>query len=140
MKKTIVVCCLLFGAGFSFSAAAAQTPQQIVEKFLSGIQKGKISESYDELFKGSNILTAKPQAVTTLKHQTKTGLPLYGKVLGFEKIHNEQLSKSLARLVYVLKVERHPTIWQFYFYKPYDQWVLINVKFNDQYDLLGALK
>ena len=78
--------------------------------------------------------------MTTLKQQTESGLPLYGKVLGYEVVYNEQLSNSLARLVYILKLERHPTIWEFYFYKPGDQWILINVKFNDKLDMLGAMK
>ncbi len=140
MKKMFLTIALLFLPLASLSAAAAETPKQKVEKFLAGLQQGKVSESYDELFVGSNISKAKPQAVTTLKHQTKSGLPLYGKVLGYEVVHNEQLSNSLARLVYILKLERHPTIWEFYFYKPGDQWVLINVKFNDKLDLLGAIK
>lgn len=139
MKRFLISICLLLGPVLTHSAAA-QTPQQMVERFLTGIQQGKISESYDQLFVGSTILASKPQAVSTLKHQTKTGLPLYGKILGYEKVHNEQFSNSLARLVYILKLERHPTIWQFYFYKPGSQWVLINVKFNDQLDLLNAVK
>lgn len=139
MKKIFAMPLLILCAGISFSAMA-QTPQQIAEKFLTGLKDGKVSASYDELFAGSNILTAQPEAVKKLKQQTESGLPLYGKVLGFEVVHNEQLSKSLARLVYVLKLERHPTIWQFHFYKPQDKWVLINVRFNDKYDMLGALK
>lgn len=139
MKKFIVSLSLVLLPLFTFPALA-KTPKLIVENFLTDIQKGKISEAYDKLFVGSNIATAKPQAVTTLKHQTKTGLPLYGKILGFEMVHHEQLSASLTRLVYVLKLERLPTIWQFYFYKPANNWILINVKFNDKLDLLGAVK
>jgi hypothetical protein len=82
----------------------------------------------------------KPQAVDLLKAQTASGLPMYGKVLGFEKIIEEKFGISIVRLVYVLKSEKAPTIWEFYFYKPQTNWFLGNVMFNDQFQSLDSKK
>lgn len=71
-----------------------------------------------------------------MKTQTKSGLPLYGAILGCDFVREEAFGKSVTRLVYILKSEKAPTVWQFYFYKPADKWFLGNVVFNDQFDAL----
>jgi hypothetical protein len=88
------------------------------------------------LFVGSAIPKNKPQAVALLKTQTQSGLPLYGKIIGYEFVKEESYGTSIDRLVYILKSDGGPTIWEFYFYKPADSWFLSNVVFNDQYTLL----
>ena len=114
----------------------AKEPIEFTAEFFTLVKAGKISEAYDGLFVGSQIPAQKPQAVDMLKRQTSSGLPLYGNIVGFEKIRDERIGNSIVRLVYVLKSELAPTIWEFYFYKPKDQWFLAKVKFNDQFQLI----
>ena len=102
------------------------------------LQRGRISEAYDTLFKDSNIPVAKPQAVTMIKTQTASGLPLYGDIVGFEKVREEKIGSSLVRLVYILKSEKAPTVWELYFYKAESDWFLANIVFNDQFQLLES--
>ncbi len=116
--------------------AAPSVPRAKAEAFLGSVVAGDIGGGYDRLFVGSAIPKNKPQAVTLLKTQTQSGLPLYGKMLGYELLKEEAYGTSIARLVYVLKSELGPTIWEFYFYKGTDAWTLSNVAFNDQYTLL----
>ena len=118
--------------------AIEQGPKETVESFFHMIQKGRIGEAYDMLFKGSRIPASKPQAVQLLKTQTASGLPLYGKILGFERIRDEKIGTSVIRLVYLLKSELAPTVWEFYFYKTKSNWFLASIKFNDQFQLLDA--
>lgn len=114
----------------------AKEPGEFTEEFFTMVEAGKISEAYDQLFMGSQIPAQKPQAVDLLKRQTSSGLPLYGKIVGLEKIREESIGKSIVRLVYILKLEHAPTVWEFYFYKPKSNWYLANVIFNDQFQLL----
>jgi len=139
MKKGIFLAILLF-CPISAYAADDGLPKAMVETFLNEVQQGHIGSAYDQLFVGSSIPTDKPQAVTLLKQQTQTALGLYGKVLGRELIHEERFGTSIVRYVYVLKSEKGPTIWEFYFYKPKSDWFLANIVFNDQFNLLGARK
>jgi hypothetical protein len=116
--------------------ASPSTPRAKAEAFLGSVVAGDIAGGYDRLFVGSSIPKSKPQAVTLLKTQTQSGLPLYGKTLGYEFVKEETYGTSIDRLVFILKSEVGPTIWEFYFYKPADSWFLTNVVFNDQYTLL----
>jgi hypothetical protein len=121
-------------------AAEPPSPKAMIETFFGEVQKGNIIGAYDQLFTGSPIPVDKPQAVTVLKQQTQAGLPLYGKILGYELVHEEKLSDSVVRYVYILKTEKAPLTWEFYFYKPKAEWFLANINFNDQFNFLGSKK
>jgi hypothetical protein len=138
IKKLSITILLILFVSVSISYAKQQGPTQMVEAFFAMLQKGKISEAYDLLLQGSSIPTSKPQAVQLLKTQTASGLPLYGSILGVEKIHEERIGQSIIRLVYVLKSELAPTAWEFYFYKPKSNWFLANITFNDQFQLFES--
>jgi hypothetical protein len=127
-----IITCTIVSTGF------AKEPREFVEEFFAYVKEGKVSQGYDILFAGSGIPPMKPQAVDMLKTQTASGLPMYGKILGFEKIREEKFGISIIRLVYVLKSDKAPTIWEFYFYKPQASWFLGNVLMNDQFQLLGS--
>ncbi len=133
---------ILFLLWFPFMAhgAEAPTPKQKAETFLSSVKSGDVVAAYNRLFIGSSIPTDKPQAVTLLKQQTQAALPIYGKVIGYEFLLEEMFGDSVIRLVYLLKSEKHPTFWEFYFYKPKSEWFLSNILFNDQFQLLDKKK
>lgn len=140
MSKKVAVFVLLIMILVRISEGSNNVPEQIAEKFLLMVQKGDISEAYDELFKGSSIHTSKPQAVELIKGQTMSALPLYGDIIGFEKIQEKKIGASILRLVYVLKLEKAPTVWEFFFYKPKTNWFLGNIIFNDQFNMLRIIQ
>ena len=119
------------------SSPEQTAPRSLAETFLAAVQKGEVSKAVDRLFEGSSIPKDKPQAIGLLKKQAEIVLPLYGKLLGYELVKEERFGTSLVRLVYVLKAEKHLTVWEFYFYKPGTTWFVSNVNFNDQFTLLG---
>ena len=138
--KQIFLCMLLFFHPAAALAAEPPSPKAMIETFFVEVQKGNIAGAYDQLFTGSPIPVDKPQAVTVLKQQTLANLPLYGKILGFEIVHEEKLSDSVVRFVYILKTEKAPLTWEFYFYKPKADWFIANINYNDQFSSLGAKK
>jgi hypothetical protein len=128
---------LLLTMFFSFTVnAASPLPKDKVEQFFNSVVSGKISSGYDQLFIGSSIPKDKPQAVTMLKQQTESSLPIFGKVLGYEYVTEEKFGTSVVRYVYILKSEKGPTTWEFFFYRPRNDWFLANVIFNDQFTFL----
>ena len=122
------------------SVAYAAEPTKQAEKFFLTLIKGDINGAYDEIFVGTGIMEGKPQAVQMLKTQTQSAFQIYGKPFDFETIHNEQLSPSLIRLVYLLKFEQLPVTWEMYFYKPRDDWKLSNITFVDQFQNISRKK
>ena len=135
MKKICFIAMMVL-ISTSVFAAEPESPRAKAENFLALLQQGSIGTAYDQLFKGSNIAVDRPHVVTLLMQQTQAGLASYGKVLGYEIVHEEQLGSSVVRLVYFLKSEKAPTTWEFYFYKPKSAWFLVNVTFNDQFQFL----
>lgn len=125
----------------SFSGLSyANEPAEAVEAFFATVQAGDIHAAYDKLFVGSPIPSKQPQQVDMLKMQTKSGLPLLGNILGVEKVREELLGASVIRLVYIMKMDLSPLVWEFHFYKPQTQWILAKVIFNDQLQGLHRLQ
>ena len=120
--------------------ADAKEPKEFTSSFFKMVQSGKIPEAYDQLFSGSQIPAQKPQAVEAFKRQTASGLPMYGNILGVELYREEIIGASLVRLVYILKSEMAPIVWEFYFYKPKSEWFLCNLLFNDEFNSLKSVK
>ena len=120
-------------------AAHAQTAPERAERFLDEVATPESDAAFDRLFAGSGFAELKPQALATLKSQTKMAMGLYGKPIGIEKIREEDLSPSLKRLVYLQKFEGYPVAWEFYFYRPKTEWLINQIQFKDQVDsLIGA--
>lgn len=115
-------------------AGQEATPRSLAEAFLAGLQRGETGPSLDRLFRGSRIPRESPQQFELLKRQVSTGLPAYGKILGFDLVREERFGGAVVRLVYVMRAEKHPTVWEFFFYRPRAEWFLANFTFNDQFN------
>jgi hypothetical protein len=116
------------------STAAAQSPRAQTETFLSGLQKAQPAAAYAKLFEGSNIGPAQGE---NLRRQTEATLAPLGRVLGYDLLREEQFGQSLTRLVYLVKLERHPALWEFYYYRPGNRWFLAEVNFSQKFDALA---
>ncbi len=119
----------------SAKVADVAATMQKTETFLSKLMAEQIGPAYDELFAGTSI-ASKPQAVALLKNQTATVRSLYGKVLGYERVSSRTFGGSVVRLLYIMKYEVHPIVFEFYFYRVSREWILVKVQFNDQFSLL----
>jgi len=75
-----------------------------------------------------------------IKEQTQSTLADYGKILGYDLIREEKFGGSVLRLVYLVKSEVVPTVWQFFFYKPNSEWYLLGITFFDDADGLVAMQ
>jgi hypothetical protein len=117
--------------------ALAAEPRPTAEAFFATLQQGQIPAAYGKLLEGSNIPRDKGAGLS-IRKQTETAIPQFGKILGYEILREEKLGTSLVRLVYLLKSERHPTVWEFYFYKPKNAWFVSQVHFSDAFDALES--
>ncbi len=113
-------------------AEESPPPRERTENFFQTLAKGSVGPAFDLLFAGSPIPVQKPQAVDALKRQTEAVIPVYGKMLDAELVAEKPVGKSLILLIYVQRLELHPLVWRFWYYKPHDRWYLSTVFFNDQ--------
>ncbi len=138
MKIFIVIQILLFS---SYCAYAYEgTPDKQVDQFFSAISQGKTDEAIDGLYSSNPLFQQKQQALTLLKQQLGNIEELFGENVGSEGISNEELSASITRIVAVDKRPMHPIIWEFYFYKAGETWVISQAVFNDQFQFIGKKK
>jgi hypothetical protein len=138
MRRLIVVITILAipSAAFTYKG----TPKNQVALFFKDIAAGKSTEAIDNLYSSNPAFSQKQQQLTLLKQQLATVTTLYGTFIGSEKIHYEELSPSLIRIVQVAKHEIHPILWEFYFYKPRNNWMISQGKFVDQFQVVGTNK
>ena len=52
-------------------------------------------------------------------------------IVGFERVKEQSYGQSVVKLVYVLKLESHPLVWEFHFYKARTAWALARVGFDE---------
>jgi hypothetical protein len=135
LAGTVVVVSVLIASGSAavVQPASSQTPEGIAEAFLVSVGKGEIGPAYERLFARSPLAPQSVQ-VDTLRRQTEAFLPIHGKVLGFELYKQDKFGDSLLRVVYVQRLEKHPMIWKFWFYRPAGEWQVNGVTFNDQFN------
>lgn len=107
-------------------------PKEMAAAFLTALGKGEIAPAYGRLLVGSP-LSAQPLQLDALRRQTEAVLPVYGKVLGFELYKEDKFGEYLVRLVYIQRLEKHPLVWKFWFYRPAGEWQVNAVVFNDQF-------
>ena len=136
--KTIKIVVAVFLGLLLCSAAVPEKDdyQTRAEIFLAGIIEKEVDKSYDELFSNS-LIASKAQMVRLQKENTLTILNMYGELLSYDFVKQQKYGDSVVRLVYILKCEQVPVIWEFYFYKPVSDWTLVNIAFDTKYDLLA---
>jgi hypothetical protein len=135
MRLAPIVVLVALGAGLSGAEEekGPQPPTAVAEAFLAAVQKGEIDAAIERLTTDSP-LHGKAQELALLKSQTQSILPIYGAMLGFERIKNDTVGSSIVHLVFVARHEKHPIAWRFVFYKPKDRWLIDFFKWSDSYE------
>ncbi|MBU1078530.1 MAG: hypothetical protein KKH98_14625 [Spirochaetes bacterium] len=138
LLKIIMILAVILSFNFVTEARAEEKPSYKVEAelFLATLNQGEINKAYDKLLENS-VIKENEEAVENLKKQTSVGTVMYGKLLGSEFIKEKNYGQSIIRLIYILKCEKVPLTWEFYYYRATDKWQLISIQFNDQTDLLA---
>jgi len=107
-------------------------PKIQAEEFLGFIISGESDKGFDIIFSGTSMEKHKKQQLELIKNQTKSGLPLYGKLIGKEFISEKTYGSRVVKLTYFLYSDLAPITWVFHFYKVDKSWLLYNIVFNDQ--------
>ncbi len=130
---------ILLLTALAVPALAQTTPRAQAETFLGTVQKGQVAAAYAKLFEGSNISLDRDQGLA-MRKQTENTLQPLGRVLAYELVREENFGASLTRLVYLLKSERHLTVWEFWFYRPANRWFVSEVNFSEKFNELASKK
>jgi hypothetical protein len=139
VMKIAGLCVVMLGLCLGVAQLNKKPAYQVhAEEFFIKLMDARVNAAFDELLAGSPIKD-KGNTVKNLVDKTSDALIAFGKPIAVEFIKQQTYGDSIVRLVYILKYERAPLAWEFYFYQPTPKanWSLINLRFNDDPDLLG---
>lgn len=137
MKLTTLVVGLIL---FAFSAALANGPSDLPEKFMKQLLAGNGSEAADAYFATNPLTAQKTQLMQLVKTQIEGAIKIYGKPSSYELAFEDDLAPSLKRYVYISKHDYLALAWEFYCYRPKDEWIAASMNFNDNFTLLERKK
>ena len=114
-----------------------EAAKELAKSVMDMVVKGKSAEGLD-LVKPYLII---PEAeFDVMKNQLAMQTPVieqrFGKTIGVELADVEEVGKSLMKVMYIQKFEKHLMRWKFYFYKPKDGWILNTFNTDDKIQLM----
>ncbi len=127
----VILICVWRVPVLAVAPGATGPAQAKVEALFSTIIAGDDSKAFDGLLAGTVIAERQSGAAYTLRSQLENGTRVYGRPVGFDLVEEKTFGPSLVRFVYILRLEKYPLVWEFFFYKSGDAWQPIEVRFND---------
>lgn len=106
------------------------SPPEIVSSFFDVLASGQISQAYRFLLRGS-ILSDRRDEIEAIQSRTKDAIDQYGPFSTFEILDQQPVGNSLLRLTCLSLNSDLPLRWRFYFYKPKDSWMLVDLRIDD---------
>ena len=100
-------------------------------RFFAALQRKEVDGAYDQLTKGTKI-AERADDVKMLKSKTKDAISVFGVMSGFEGIAKKSVGERLISYTYVSLGKEFPLRWRFYFYKPQENWKLIDLRVDDR--------
>ncbi len=102
-------------------------PEQQATEFMEAILGEGWKDAPGRLLKGSNIEAENPQAASKIVALLEAQRAKFGEPLGYELARKEEIGTSVIYLYFILKFEAKPVVWEFFYYRPAEQWTLINL-------------
>ena len=112
-------------------STASETPEKIIARFFSYLQRREVDQAYDQLTRGTKI-AERAEDVKTLKTKTKEAISVFGPILGFDSVVKKNVGTRLVSYTLLSLGKEFPLRWRFYFYKPQDSWRLIDLRVDDR--------
>jgi hypothetical protein len=111
--------------------AETDSPEKIIARFFSYLQRKEVDQAYDQLTRGTKI-AERAEDVRTLKSKTKEAITVFGPILGFDSVVTKKVGTRLVSYTLLSLGKEFPLRWRFYFYKPQDAWRLIDLRVDDR--------
>jgi len=130
MKK-ILVLGLLFCSICSF---AQNDPQKIIDEFFTLYKNKGVDTSLDYLFGTNKWMSNSKDQVEGVKSKLNGTLKLVGDYYGYDLITKKTVGDHYSLYTFMVRYDRQPLRFSMLFYKPNDQWRLMNFSYDDGLD------
>ena len=138
VKTSLWLMIIIAGLQTTAAATGGVSPRQQAERFLGLVIEGQTGKAFDYVFTSSLFLEEKKSSIDLMKRQAEAGLPMYGKALKWELVHEKKFGDSVIMLACIMKMEKGPLVWEFAYYRATDRRGLAFLRFNDELKELGA--
>ncbi len=124
---------LILIVGTALPAATAEdevvvaSPREHATRFFEAALGEDWQEAPALLLKGSGILAGSPEAGEKVKAGLAALHAKLGAPVGYELIEEQEVGASMVRLLFFLKYEAKPVVWELFYYRATDNWSLINI-------------
>ena len=113
------------------AASEMDSPEKIIARFFSYLQRKEVDQAYDQLTRGTKI-AERAEDVRTLKSKTKEAITVFGPILGHDSVVKRNVGTRLVSYTMLSLGKEFPLRWRFYFYKPQESWKLIDLRVDDR--------
>lgn len=132
LYKTLFFASLLFFLGLTNTFCQSST-KEITDKFFSIYAKDP-SKAIEYGFSTNKWMDRKLDAVTDLKNKLKNLIDLCGEYYGYEMLSETTAGENIKMVTFIVKYDREPIRFSFFFYKPKDKWQLNNFSYDEGID------
>lgn len=124
MKKVIIILLVFFAS--TITTQAQETTGDIVKSFYETMKNKSVYEAMDNvlLLNGGELI--KERKKENLKLRLHNMSQTSGKLHGYEVMEVETIADCLLNYKTVAKYEENPVFITFKFYKPAEQWLLLD--------------
>lgn len=109
-----------------------ETIKAQADAFFGTLKEGgpKIREAYETLLRGSRI-GERVENIEILVTKTESAVRAYGPAMGFDHHDTQQVLGRLCAADYLTWHATQPLQWRLVYYRPAEDWVLIDVRVSD---------
>jgi hypothetical protein len=127
----------LFIGFYSVQLSAQDHYTAVIDSFFVLYGKGGTDASIEYVFSTNPYLFEAKQQKQSIQNKLKTVSSLIGNYYGYEIVTVNEKGESYVLIKCMVKHDRQPLFFTFVFYKPQQQWRLISLKFDDQFEFDG---
>ncbi len=133
----ILLMSLILSAGNAF-AQVQKPPDALISHFFDVFKKDGSDAAIEYFFSTNKYMESSTEKITEIKDRLKKAIEMLQAYYGYEIVSRKTLGESLVMLDCMVKYDRQPIQFTFTLYKPNNEWVFQNIKFD--YNLEDDLK
>jgi len=142
IRDTLAYAVLVFALMSPTLLVAEEAPPLVPEQHATEFLEATLGEGWKDapgpLLQDSNIEAENPEAKAKITALLEMQRSKFGKPLGYELVKKEELGTSVVYLFFIVKFENKPVVWEFFYYRPGDDWTLINVNVPQDFRALRS--
>jgi len=109
------------------------TEKEITDKFFSIYEKEPI-KAVEYAFSTNKWFERKQDGIADLKSRLKNLIDLCGEYSGYELLSKKTAGQNITIMSFILKYDREPIRFTFYFYRVKNNWRVNNFSFDEDID------